>query len=72
MHAMVRMVRIPLVLIVVVMVALAIGACRDIDELPPQPVIDLDAPLDGGTDAPAEGGLARNTVRRKKPLSSNS
>jgi hypothetical protein len=62
------MVRTPLVLIAAVMIAVAIAACRDIDEPPPLPVLDPDAPLDGGTDAPADGGLAGYTVRREKPF----
>jgi hypothetical protein len=41
-------------------VGLVMTACRDIDEPPPLPVFDPNAPLDGGTDA--EGGLAGLTI----------
>jgi hypothetical protein len=55
---MVRMVRTAFVLLMAAVVGLAVAACRDIDEPPPIPVLDPNAPVDGGTD----GGLAGSFV----------
>lgn len=40
------------------LVGLTVAACRDIDEPPPVPVFDPDAPLDGGADS----GITKSIV----------
>jgi len=55
---MVRMIRIPFLLMAVALAVLAMVACRDVDEPPPMPVLDPDAPLDGGMDANIDGDIA--------------
>jgi hypothetical protein len=49
-------------LLVAAFVGLAVSACRDIDEPPPLPMFDPDAPLDGGSDATTDSGLAGSLI----------
>ncbi len=55
---MVRKVKLAFWGLMALLVGLAAVACRDIDEPPPLPAFDPDAPLDGGT----EGGITKSSV----------
>lgn len=57
-YAMVRMVHTIFIFVIAVLLGLAISACRDIDQPPPEPVLDPNAPIDGG----AEGGMASTPI----------
>lgn len=58
---MVRRVRMVVVILSATFVGVAISACRDIDEPPPVPLVDPNAPQDGGADG-GGGGMVRSFV----------